>query len=117
MAEIFSLSPGVAISLQGGISSSKNLASTVNTNTVISAGPAVIFNIFVYNPDSEASATLFLYDNATTNSGTYICRIDVGVTATFVAQPKVPIPCVNGIVARITGTSAVLQVFVQYQSA
>lgn len=52
------------------------------------------------------TATLVLYDNNTTDSGTKLATVKVRANTSFVWQPSLPYAFDNGIFAVIVGTSA-----------
>lgn len=76
-----------------------------SSSGVILNRPCAIHAVTVI--DAAAAATLIIYDNATTNSGTVIAQVNATVSASANAVVfNHPIECNNGAYAAVTGSGA-----------
>ena len=77
--------------------------SNKTSSAVVSAVPASVYAV-VLTATSD-TATAILYDNATTNSGTIICKLSAATLTSAVFQPGVRLTAANGIYVALTGTT------------
>lgn len=80
------------------------------SSVAISAIPCLFTGIEVIT-DGTNPATVILYDNATTNSGTKLCEITVVGAENYGGFTPPPTKAHNGIYAAISGTGASCIVF------
>lgn len=77
----------------------KNLTSSA----AFSAAPGSLCSV-VLTAGSDA-ATLLIYDNATTNAGTIVCKLAcTAANTTAIYQPRTPLPVAKGLYGVLTGT-------------
>lgn len=76
-----------------------------SASAVISNRPCLIHGFTLLQ--ASAAATLIIYDNATTNSGTVIEQVNNNTnTSTVSVKLNHPVECSNGAYAAVTGTGA-----------
>ncbi len=77
------------------------LAGTAGSNTIVTAAPCILDRVSV---TTAGTASLILYDNATTNSGTIVFASPATYALGTITEVKMP--CLNGITARLQSGSA-----------
>jgi len=82
-----------------------------NASAAIIAGPALLVG-FSLVTNGAADATLILYDNATTNSGTELGKaIVLAASMNFNLAYNIPVRALNGIYLALSGAGATAIVF------
>lgn len=72
-------------------------------SAVVSAVPASVYSVVL--TAAGDTATAILYDNATTNDGTVICKLSAAANTTVTFEPGVRMPTAKGIYVALTGST------------
>jgi hypothetical protein len=78
-------------------------STTLAASAVISARPGALLGVLLTAGADAASVTI--YDNATTNSGTVLAVVKAAINSTAQWTPHVGQVCANGLYAAVSGTT------------